>query len=325
MMTLCNCILDFFIFMRKGGFAVFVTKVFRTPLIIVVPVSQLPYNAFDKSEFPMNIVIFTTSYHIGANIACRMILESDECHVTGIVQTRMASFSKRTLRTIGKFIRLSGLSYFLKTSALAIWQKFTMKFSRFFLPAARRKYFQVSEIAGEKNIPFLQVEDINDPIVIDFVKKSKADLGVSVLLMQKVKRNLLSVPKFGCINLHPGLLPQYKGTFMHFWPLFHREKWGGVTVHRMTEELDTGKILAVKRFKIKRHYSQQCLIEKSAETGGKLMIKVIRNIAKKNEFSVSFAKWKQKLSYFSYPSLEAVRKLSDFGRKFLKKKHLFRM
>ena len=66
----------------------------------------------------------------------------------------------------------------------------------------------------------------------------------------KVPSDVLKMPKYGCINLHPGLLPKYRGADPVFWQLKNRELNGGITVHRMTDEIDHGPVLLIEKMPI---------------------------------------------------------------------------
>lgn len=73
------------------------------------------------------------------------------------------------------------------------------------------------------------------------------DLGV-VFSTYILRRDVFALPRLGSINLHLGLAPVYRGSSPGFWELYHGEREVGVTVHRITERLDGGDILAQERF-----------------------------------------------------------------------------
>lgn len=76
----------------------------------------------------------------------------------------------------------------------------------------------------------------------------KFDLGVSYCYPRKISKELLSVPKKGFVNYHPGPLPKYKGPNESQDAINNKETHWGVTVHYMNEEYDSGKIIKVKWF-----------------------------------------------------------------------------
>ena len=74
------------------------------------------------------------------------------------------------------------------------------------------------------------------------------ELGVSYCYPRKIKEPLLSMPKKGFINYHPGPLPEYKGPSEYENAIKNKETKWGVTVHHMNEEFDSGKIIQVNHF-----------------------------------------------------------------------------
>jgi len=82
------------------------------------------------------------------------------------------------------------------------------------------------------------------PVLNDF------DLGVSYCYPRKVVEPLLSTPKKGFVNYHPGPLPKYKGPTESEEAIKNKETQWGVTVHYMDENYDTGKIIKIKKIKL---------------------------------------------------------------------------
>jgi folate-dependent phosphoribosylglycinamide formyltransferase PurN len=273
----------------------------------------------------MRIVLFTTSHHLGANIALSKLLDNPDLPIAGIVRTKMATFSWKTFGVMRKFVGQSGFLYFFQTIFFAIWHETCLKWLKFFLPKKTVKTVFFADKARERNIPVLEVEDINSKAVRHFFEKVEGNIGVSVFLMQKVGKDLLNLPKNGCINLHPGLFPKYKGTFMHFWPLVNREKWSGVTIHEMTEQFDDGKVLAVKRFRIHRRFTQHCLMEMSAKVGSSLLVNTLKRLKRRETINVQIARMKVKMTMFSYPTVQALEKFRKLGKRFLRGRHFFPM
>ena len=76
------------------------------------------------------------------------------------------------------------------------------------------------------------------------------DLGVSYCYPRKIVDPILSAPKKGFINYHPGPLPKYKGPHQYQNAIDNKETKWGVTVHFMDAEYDTGPIVKVKEFEL---------------------------------------------------------------------------
>lgn len=93
-------------------------------------------------------------------------------------------------------------------------------------------------------IPVRDVPDINAAPFLDELRRLAIDLIVSINTPQRLKRALLSLPAAGCLNVHFGMLPRYRGLLPIFHALMNDEPSFGVTVHFMDEKLDNGDIVA---------------------------------------------------------------------------------
>lgn len=75
------------------------------------------------------------------------------------------------------------------------------------------------------------------------VVASNADCLLTLTFPWKIPTSILQLPPKGCINFHFGLLPKYRGADPIFWQLKNKESIGGITIHYMNEEIDTGDII----------------------------------------------------------------------------------
>lgn len=104
-------------------------------------------------------------------------------------------------------------------------------------------YKKIEITCKNHNIPFYRVPKINSEETYGIVRRTDANLGVIVHLDRLIKQPLLSFPKYGIINLHPALLPDYRGRTPQHWPIINREKETGITIHYIDEKADTGNII----------------------------------------------------------------------------------
>jgi|SRR6056297_594300 len=100
----------------------------------------------------------------------------------------------------------------------------------------------VRAAAVAHDIPIEHVSDISESGFVDRVAAAEPELLLSVLCGQRLGGDLLSVPKWP-INLHPSLLPAYRGPASIFWAMYHDEAETGWTAHEMTEAFDDGPIV----------------------------------------------------------------------------------
>lgn len=97
-----------------------------------------------------------------------------------------------------------------------------------------------------------QVEDVNDSAFVAHLATQDIDLAVSVRCYQKFRPPILKVlgadPDRAFVNLHPGLLPYYRGVNTFFWSMLRDEPEAGFTLHHLSEDWDTGPIIKQARF-----------------------------------------------------------------------------
>jgi methionyl-tRNA formyltransferase len=100
----------------------------------------------------------------------------------------------------------------------------------------------VAHVQGDETEPGLR--DPNTPSFRTFVGANDADLLVSAGYTQILSPETLEIPRIGAVNVHPSLLPAYRGSHPVYWALYEDQRTVGVTIHEMAAEVDRGPILA---------------------------------------------------------------------------------
>lgn len=103
------------------------------------------------------------------------------------------------------------------------------------------------ELALCENITVLQPESLKNPEFTEELKKYQADIFVVVAYGKLIPRSVFTLPPLGTINLHPSLLPLYRGAAPVEWAIINGEKETGVTVQMINEKLDAGDIVLQKK------------------------------------------------------------------------------
>jgi len=124
--------------------------------------------------------------------------------------------------------------------------------------------------AKEHNIPLLQSEKLNRE---DFDKDF--DFFVVVSYGKIIPKEILELPKLGTINIHPSLLPAYRGPSPIVSAILNGDAETGITIIKIDEELDHGPILAQEKIKLSLNELAQDLEKILAELGGEMLVKVI--------------------------------------------------
>lgn len=120
-------------------------------------------------------------------------------------------------------------------------------------PAGRGRQLRppkVKEIAVQKGISCLQPYDPNNPGFIEELKRKEIDYILLTDYGKILKKELLEVPKIAPLNLHPSLLPKYRGAAPLERAIMNGEKYTGFTIFIMDEGIDTGDILYQKKILI---------------------------------------------------------------------------
>ena len=99
----------------------------------------------------------------------------------------------------------------------------------------------VKKVAVEAGVPVLQPEHIDAPESLDRLREIEADLFVVVAFVL-LPKPVLSIPLQGCVNLHPSLLPRYRGAAPINWAIIRGETETGITVFRLSARMDAGDI-----------------------------------------------------------------------------------
>jgi len=144
-------------------------------------------------------------------------------------------------------------------------------------PTGRRKTITSSPVkiaAKEYNIPVLQVENISN--LKSKVLTFNPDLIVVAGCSKIIPKEILEIPRYGCLNIHPSLLPKYRGCSPIQYAILNNEKETGVTIILMNEKLDQGPIIAASEYKIyNKKLTSKELEKKLTELGAELLIKII--------------------------------------------------
>jgi methionyl-tRNA formyltransferase len=133
----------------------------------------------------------------------------------------------------------------------------------------------VKEKAKEEGLTIWQPERVNDIEFLNILRSVSPEVIVVAAYGQILRRDLLSLPRKGAINVHASLLPRFRGPDPIRSVLLQGEKTTGVTIMLMDEGVDTGPILAQKEVAIDKEDNYQSLTEKLGKEGGKLLVETL--------------------------------------------------
>lgn len=137
----------------------------------------------------------------------------------------------------------------------------------------------VKEYAIEQNIPVYQPEKVRKNIeFIDTIRELEPDVICVVAYGKILPKEILEIPKYGCINVHASLLPKYRGAAPIQWAVLNGDKTTGVTTMYMDIGMDTGDILLKEETEIGEEETTGELWDRLSKIGGKLLIETLRKI-----------------------------------------------
>ncbi len=133
----------------------------------------------------------------------------------------------------------------------------------------------VKTLAQGRGLPTFTPGNANAEDFVAQMGALKPDVVVVACYGQFLKGNLLAVPRLGTINVHPSLLPKYRGASPIQWALANGERETGVSVLTVTPKMDAGEILAQERFPISPDDTFCTLEPKLAARGAELLVRVL--------------------------------------------------
>lgn len=148
-------------------------------------------------------------------------------------------------------------------------------------PKGRGKEMQMTPVkakALELGIPVLQPKRVRDPEFVEQLRELKPDVMVVVAFGQILTKEVLEVPKYGCINVHASLLPMYRGAAPIQYVILNGEKETGVTTMFMDEGLDTGDMLLKTVVPITADETGGTLHDKLSAAGAELLIRTLEQM-----------------------------------------------
>ena len=240
----------------------------------------------------MNILIFTLPNQIYATIVLRELVKHN-FEIVGIV-TSSSLARLEFFRTLWKTIKNSGLLYFCLRSLEQLHNRWLQLINPF--------YCSVTSFAKSHSIPLYSTKDVNAASFIETVATLEPDVIITLYFDQIIKKKLLAIPKYGCINVHRALLPKYRGPCSAFWQLALCESKSGTTIHFLDKGVDTGDIILQEEYEITPEDTHHTLCLKSAETTGRLLPDALVKL--KTGTLEKFTQ-KEEASRFPFPTREA--------------------
>ena len=133
----------------------------------------------------------------------------------------------------------------------------------------------VHECADRWGIPVFSPVKVKVPEAVQRLREEAPDLIVVAAFGQILSKEILELPRYGCVNVHASLLPKYRGAAPIQWAVINGEEKSGVTIMQMDAGLDTGDILLQEEIPLAADETGESLYNKMARLGGELLVKAL--------------------------------------------------
>ena len=143
-------------------------------------------------------------------------------------------------------------------------------------PVGRKKVLtppSVKVVAEKYEIPVLQPEKIRNSE--SEIRNLEPDLIIVAAYGKILPEEILEIPKYGCLNVHPSLLPRWRGPSPVQFAILNGDTDSGVTIMKIAEKVDAGAVLIQKELKLEGNETYDVLHDKLGEMGGDLLIEII--------------------------------------------------
>jgi len=140
-------------------------------------------------------------------------------------------------------------------------------------------YRATLELCVQEKVPFFTPNTFDEKFVAE-VSRIAPDIIVCAYYPKIFPPELIRIPALGCINVHPGLLPNYRGSFPTPWYILNNEKEFGITIHYMDSQIDSGDILVQRTYPMREDETGHELYRRAMKLCGELLVENFDKILK---------------------------------------------
>ncbi len=175
-------------------------------------------------------------------------------------------------------------------------------------------------LALRHHLPFLKTDDVMSERALEFVRAQRPDVVVT-LFHQIIKRPLIDIPRDGIVNIHPGLIPEFRGIQPYLWELSEGADRAGATLHLIEDEgIDTGRVLARTSYPIRSGMSVQLNYFLTCQAASRILPETLRALhdGRLTPTSQDPAAG----AYFRWPDDAAIERLRERGHPMISARQL---
>lgn len=173
--------------------------------------------------------------------------------------------------------------------------------------------FSFSQLNQFTTQPISMLNQVNSEAGLQTLRGGSPELIISIRYGGILKPAAIAIPDHGVINLHSGLLPEYRGVMATFWALLHGEKEIGTTLHYISDgSIDTGDIIGNTRLQVTEGRSYLWHVLQLYPQACELLAQAIEGIG--NDITPPSRPQPGGGNYYSFPGSEELEKFSNSGR-----------
>lgn len=261
----------------------------------------------------MKIIILTSSDHIYANYVITNLIRGNlfKSHKVTVLEQDSIIPKKSKWSGLFRYMNISGWNYVLnQIIKQELFKLFSYKAD--ITNDSKSTYYPYSKF-NLSNISIKKLNNLRQESNLKYLTKLKPDLILSIYSKEIIPDYVINLPKFGCINLHPAPLPNYKGVSPIFWALANKENIFGSTLHYINSGIDTGPIIYRNKFKHATPATEHEVYLKCATLG---IQQLTSFLLKKSLVSVNTIPNSKNGNYNSLPTKKAVKQFFSLGNKF---------
>ncbi len=133
----------------------------------------------------------------------------------------------------------------------------------------------IKEVAADRGIPVLQPDSLKDTEFLAQLKGLSADIFVVIAFGRFLPVELLEMPVRGAVNLHPSLLPRYRGAAPINWAIINGDTVTGISIIRLNSQMDAGDVIGQTQLPIRPEDTAVTLRERMIPVGSALLLETL--------------------------------------------------
>lgn len=159
----------------------------------------------------------------------------------------------------------------------------------------------------------LRAKSMNDDAIVQWVKENEIDLIINLRTRCIYKKEILNAPTIGCVNVHHGILPKYRGTMCDLYALCEG-RGAGFSIHKMNEKIDDGEIFMTKEVSHNEKNYASHIVRSSVVEGRELAL-LIRRIVELNGLPQGIPNRCDDVVFTKNPKPKRIKELIKLGMK----------